>query len=59
MKPYQICKKAGLKNLNELIELTEKSKDTLIYWAKNNPSFFQIVVDGAKRKKEELERIEK
>ena len=56
MKPYQICQKAGLKNLNELIKITGVARTTLISWSKNKPKLFQCVVYGAVVIKNERER---
>ena len=50
MKPHEQCKKAGLKNLAQLSEISSVSIQTLNNWAKNKPKLFQCVVDGASKK---------
>ncbi len=47
MKPSEKCKKAGLKSLAELSEITHISRQTLINWSKNNNKFFDFIVFGA------------
>lgn len=47
MKPHEQAKAAGLKNLNELAELTGESIQTLNNWSKNKPKFFELVIAGA------------
>ena len=51
MKPHEQCKKAGLKNLAELIKKTGVSKQTLINWHKTRPELFSIVITGVARTK--------
>ena len=41
------CKKAGLKSLAELAQITGRSIRTLQEWHKTSPVFFKIVLDGA------------
>ena len=53
MKTSEKCKAAGLLNLKELSELTGQTPDTLLRWDKNKPELFQIVLDGAVKKKTE------
>ena len=52
MKPHEQCKKAGLKSLAELSELTKVSIQTLNNWSKNKIELFEIVILGSKKKKE-------
>ena len=47
MKPSEKCKKAGLKSLAELSEITGRTSKVLIDWANNDPLFFDIVLHGA------------
>ncbi|MCY4043468.1 MAG: hypothetical protein OXE99_00150 [Cellvibrionales bacterium] len=47
MKPSEQCKKAGLKNLNELVERSGESVQTLNNWYKNKPKLFRLVLMGA------------
>ena len=47
MKPSEQVKKAGLKNLAELVKITGVSEQTLINWHKNKPRLFAIVIAGA------------
>lgn len=51
MKPSEQCKKAGLKSLAELAEMTNKPVQTLINWSNESPELFEIVVLGAALKK--------
>jgi len=53
MKTAEKTKAAGLLNLKELSELTGQTPDTLRRWDKNKPELFQIVLDGAVKKKAE------
>jgi hypothetical protein len=46
MKPHEQCKKAGLKSLAELSEITKVSIQTLNNWSKNKAKLFNIVVIG-------------
>jgi len=47
MTPSEQCKQAGLKNLNELSELTTVSVRTLQNWHENKPMLFEVVIYGA------------
>lgn len=47
MTPSEQCKKAGLKSLAELAQITGRSTRTLQHWAVNEPKFFAVVVAGA------------
>lgn len=51
MKTSEKAKAAGLKNLNELAELTGRSTEVLRNWDKNNTEFFEIILKGAVEKK--------
>lgn len=51
MKPSEKCKFAGLKNLNELSEMTGKHIQTLIRWDESDSIFFEIILRGAIDKK--------
>lgn len=59
MKPSEICKKAGLKGLVEVVKFTGKGEQTLIRWARENPQLFDIVVEGTviikKRREKNIE----
>jgi len=43
----QQCKKAGLKSLAELAQITGRSTRTLQHWAVYEPRFFAVVLTGA------------
>ncbi len=45
-KPSQLCKSAGLKSLAELVALSGKPDSTIRHWAKTDPAFFNIVLQG-------------
>lgn len=47
MKPSEECKRAGLKSLAELSEMTETSVQTLNNWSKNKPKLFDVLLAGA------------
>jgi hypothetical protein len=47
MFPSQVCKKAGLKGLSELANLTNQSSQTLSNWYNNKPDLFRVIVAGA------------
>ena len=47
MKPSELCKKAGLKSLAELAELTGESPQTLNNWHKTRPRRFMLLLLGA------------
>lgn len=47
MKTSEKAKAAGLKNLNELSQMTGKPTQTLNNWDKNEPELFDIVLKGA------------
>ena len=51
MKPSEVCKAAGLYNLNELADLTGTAPQVLIRWHKEKPRLFNIVVLGAVQQK--------
>jgi len=51
VKPSEKCKKAGLKSLAELSEMTGKPVQTLIRWHEDDPVFFDILLRGAVSKK--------
>ncbi len=40
------CKKAGLKNFNELVELSNESASTLQDWFKDRPLRFNLILLG-------------
>ncbi len=42
----QCAKAAGLKNLNQVCELTRQSSNTLRNWSENKPELFEIVLLG-------------
>lgn len=46
MKPSEMAKKAGLKSLNELAEITGESVQTLNNWFKDNPRRFELILKG-------------
>lgn len=56
MTTAEKVKSAGLLNLKELSELTGQTSDTLRRWDKNKPELFQIVLNGAVKKKLEAVR---
>ena len=51
MKPSELVKITGLKNLNELAEISGESVQTLNNWHKNNPLRFELILKGAVIKK--------
>lgn len=53
MTPSEQCKKAGLKSLAELCEITGVSEQTLINWHRNKPKLFAVVIAGAVAIKEQ------
>jgi hypothetical protein len=55
MKPSEKAKLAGLKSLNELIELSGETKQTILAWHKHHPKRFDAALTYAVIKK--LERI--
>jgi hypothetical protein len=55
MKPSEACKKAGLKNLDELSQFTKKPVQTLIRWFNDDPNFFELLLRGAVDKKNKIE----
>ena len=42
----QVCRRNGLKGLNQLSEITGQSPQTLINWYNNKRSLFDIVILG-------------
>ena len=52
MTPSQQAKKAGLKSLAQVSELTGVSIQTLSNWAKDKPELFEIVLLGCLVKRE-------
>ena len=54
MKTSEKAKAAGLKNLAELAEITNRSTETLRNWDKNNPELFEIILKGAIEQKNKL-----
>jgi hypothetical protein len=51
MKPSEQCKKAGLKGLAELVEISGVSEQTLINWSRSKPKLFDVVISGAAQKR--------
>lgn len=49
LTPAEKAKKAGLKSLTEVSEMTGQSLQTLNNWAKNKPRLFFVVIQGCKR----------
>jgi hypothetical protein len=47
MKPSEQCKKAGLKSLAELAQISGESVQTLNNWHKNKPFRFDAVLESA------------
>ena len=47
MKPSEKCKKAGLKSLAELSEISGKPVRTLTDWSSTQPQFFALIIAGA------------
>lgn len=56
MKPSEQCKTAGLKSLAELVEYSCVSEQTLINWHKRRPELFNLIVKGAVKQKQELNK---
>lgn len=52
MSPSRQAKKAGLKSLVEVSEITRQSCQTLGNWAKNKPELFRVILAGCKAIKE-------
>lgn len=52
MKPSEICKKAGLKNLEECSERSGVSVQTLTNWSRDKPKLFNYLVRGVALDKE-------
>lgn len=46
MTPSQQAKKAGLKGLSQLCEITGQSAQTLNNWSKHKPRLFKCVLAG-------------
>jgi len=46
MSASKQCKEAGLKNMIELIEISNKPRRTLEVWYHSNPQFFKVIVSG-------------
>ena len=46
MTPSRQAKKAGLKNLTQVAEMTGQSLQTLTNWNRNKPDLFNIVIAG-------------
>jgi len=49
MTASQQAKKAGLKNLVEVVDITGQSRQTLTNWHKNKPLLFNVVLIGCVR----------
>tara|TARA_R100001480_G_scaffold69303_1_gene80553 strand:- start:482 stop:1102 length:621 start_codon:yes stop_codon:yes gene_type:complete len=47
MKPSEYCKRIGLASLEELSEISELSRHTLIRWWKEKPNRFKCVAHGS------------
>lgn len=47
MAPSEQCKAAGLKNLEQLSQITGVSVQTLVNWSRAKPRLFQVVILGA------------
>ncbi len=47
MKPSKYCKQIGLSSLEELSEISELSRHTLIKWWKEKPNRFKCVAHGS------------
>ena len=43
----ETAKRAGLKNLGELVEICGESRQTLNNWFNNKPTVFRLVLIGA------------
>lgn len=56
--PSKEAKKAGLKSLSQVSELTEQSDQTLSNWFKNKKALFEIVLLGCKAKLNEVKNDE-
>ena len=52
MKPSEHCKAAGLKDLNELSDITGQSVQTLINWHRDNFELFKQALKTAMKTKE-------
>ena len=52
MKTSEKAKAAGFKNLDELSKITGQSTQTLRNWDANKPDLFEVVLEGAIRKKD-------
>jgi hypothetical protein len=50
MTPSEQCKKAGLKSLAELSQITDTSVQTLINWHRDKPALFDAVLIGSAKK---------
>jgi len=54
MTPTEICRTRGIDSLDELSEITETSKSTLMQWARNGNIKFLLAVLAAEEIKESL-----
>lgn len=48
MSPSKQAKKAGLKNLLQVMTITGQSAQTLGNWCKHKPELFKVVLAGCK-----------
>lgn len=46
MTASEKAKKAGLKNLGEVVELTKQSRQTLNNWHNDKPELFNVIIAG-------------
>jgi len=46
MSPSKQCKEAGLKNMIEMVVISNKPRRTLEGWHKSNPEFFKVILVG-------------
>lgn len=46
MSPSRLVKAAGLKNLQQVVEMTGQSPQTLDNWCRNKKQLFDIVIAG-------------
>ena len=55
MTPSQQCKKAGLKSLAQMVEISQESKQTLINWHRKYPHRFRLLLIACVIEKKPLE----
>jgi hypothetical protein len=49
MTPSEQAKTGGLKSLQQMVEMTEVPRQTLVDWHKSRPVLFKIIIFGCQK----------